>query len=76
MKTCRNARGLFKGGKGMINEYDNDLLACLISLLLMSAFLGAVCGYLTGEMAIEKKAAATECAHFHHKTGKFEWIKQ
>ena len=60
----------------MINEYDNDLLGCVISLLLMSAFLGAVCGYKTGEMAIEKKAATTECAHFHPETGKFEWIER
>jgi len=56
--------------------YSNDLLGCFISLLLMCAFVGAVCGYNTGDTVWQKKAAQTQCAHFHPETGKFEWIEQ
>ena len=30
----------------------------------------------TKDTVWQKEAAQTECAHFHHETGKFEWIEQ
>jgi hypothetical protein len=56
-------------------KLDSDVYM-LILMPVLVFFMFAIIIWPSENVGWKKKAAQTECAQFHPKTGKFEWIEQ